>query len=301
MPESSGIKYVGRRIALDLDGEIFEGTISRFNASSCHWNIIFDNGVAEEMDHVDLLLAMDLFQGNSDRSYIGLRVSRKFGSKICDGTIDRFDSRRRLWRIAFDYGDVGEVVEMDHRELLYAIDLFEGKEDEEPTESTNLQVHPSYCAKRKKYQNDDDDDDVQLFFFNCEDLIVKQEHGPERPRRKLKAVKRFDPSSYDPQAHCPIGHGFACPRCSEICSYDSRECEECHLECCWQAGVGVVELKERKVVKQRKNHAGRAEIPVKHSSNDAYTPRKSVEDVTEIYLAMKEEQHQKMRDEAMLL
>ena len=38
-----------------------------------------------------------------------------------------------------------------------------------------------------------------------------------------------------------------CPRYGHGCSYDSKECKECRLECSYEAGVGVVTLKERRV------------------------------------------------------
>ena len=235
-----------------------------------------------------------MFQGNSDRSYIGHRVSREFGRKICDGTVDKFDSRRRRWKITYDYGEVGE---MDHREILYAIDLFDGKDEAMPIERPTRRAKTSRCNKRLKNQSGND---VQLFAFKYDDPTVKQEHSSERPKRKLKAIRRFDPLSYDPQAHCPTGHGFACPRCSSICSYDSRECEECYLECCYEPGVGVVVLKERKVGPRRPRqtkHVGIAETPFKEFNYVppiANGPRKSVEDVTDIVLEMKKEQRQKM-------
>eukprot|EP00581_Thalassiosira_minuscula_P015183 CAMPEP_0183715380 /NCGR_PEP_ID=MMETSP0737-20130205/9622_1 /TAXON_ID=385413 /ORGANISM="Thalassiosira miniscula, Strain CCMP1093" /LENGTH=1459 /DNA_ID=CAMNT_0025944471 /DNA_START=135 /DNA_END=4514 /DNA_ORIENTATION=- len=71
-----------------------------------------------------------------------------------------------------------------------------------------------------------------------------------RSKRKLKAITRFDPQSkYIPPSKfaCRTGDGFLCPRCSYVCSYDSRRCEECALECYYEAGVGVVTLKERRV------------------------------------------------------
>ena len=38
-----------------------------------------------------------------------------------------------------------------------------------------------------------------------------------------------------------------CPRCSFLCSFDSRECEECKLQCYYELGVGpVLTLEERR-------------------------------------------------------
>ena len=77
---------------------------------------------------------------------------------------------------------------------------------------------------------------VQLFAFDP---------TPSPSKRKIKAVSRFDPTSEGNQSDCKTGHGFACPRCSEECSYDSNRCCHCHLECCYQAGLGVVVLRDR--------------------------------------------------------
>ena len=78
------------------------------------------------------------------------------------------------------------------------------------------------------------------------------------PKRKLKCVVKFDPRSSGggggarggggaggrPES-CKAGHGFGCPRCHRVCSYDSRSCPGCGLNCYYEAGVGVVVLKER--------------------------------------------------------
>ncbi|KAL7532858.1 hypothetical protein ACHAXR_008362, partial [Thalassiosira sp. AJA248-18] len=85
--------------------------------------------------------------------------------------------------------------------------------------------------------------DVQLFAF---DAMPGEISGGGRPKRKLKAIARFESMSFDKAAHCKIGEGFSCPRCSAVCSYDSKECEECQLACYYEAGIGVVVLKERR-------------------------------------------------------
>eukprot|EP00957_Ditylum_brightwellii_P156963 11945962-Ditylum_brightwellii.AAC.1 len=41
------------------------------------------------------------------------------------------------------------------------------------------------------------------------------------------------------------GNGFICPQCSELCPYDARECNACHLPCRYVAGTGVVVCRER--------------------------------------------------------
>ena len=90
-------------------------------------------------------------------------------------------------------------------------------------------------------------DDVQLFaqhFGNSQEEGVGDRDGG-RPKRKLKEISRFDPESYDVQTTCKTGEGFPCPRCSFVCSYDSRSCTSCLLPCYYEAGQGVVTLKER--------------------------------------------------------
>lgn len=298
--------YNSRRIAREFDGQIHHGTVDGFDAAYNLWHISYDDGDAEEMNHTELLFAMDLFEGNSDRSYVGRRVSREFGRKVCDGTVDKFDSRRSLWKIAYDYGEVGE---MDHRELLYAVDLFNGKSEAKSSSGKGKRKAPiSHRTKRNKNQSGDD---VQLFAFKCDDPVVKEERSSERPKRKLKVVNRFDPLSYNSQTHCPAGHGFACPRCSSICSYDCRECEECYLSCCYAPGVGPVVLKERTRSPRRKTKAARSEtakasVALKSSSLNgvpqvAKDSRKSIEDVTDILLAVKQEQQKKKAKDAVEL
>jgi len=71
-----------------------------------------------------------------------------------------------------------------------------------------------------------------------------------RPKRKLKCITRFNPYSstnFTSSSNVKCGEGFSCPRCNYVCSYDSKSCEECELECYYEAGVGVVTLKERRV------------------------------------------------------
>lgn len=86
---------------------------------------------------------------------------------------------------------------------------------------------------------------VQLFAFD----VTAEEYNWGRPKRKLKSIARFESMTFDPKkaAGCKIGEGFSCPRCSAVCSYDAKECEDCQLACYYEAGIGVVVLKERKV------------------------------------------------------
>ena len=94
---------------------------------------------------------------------------------------------------------------------------------------------------------DDEDEptNVQLFAFDA----TLEGNNWGRPKRKLKSIARFESMTFDPKkaAQCKIGEGFSCPRCSAVCSYDAKECEDCQLACYYEAGIGVVVLKERKV------------------------------------------------------
>ena len=94
--------YVGKRIAREFDDEIYHGTIDTYHPRRRLWSIKYDDGDAEELDHREVLLAIDLAEGNTELSYVDKRVSRKFGRKVYHGTVDKFDRRARLWHITFD-------------------------------------------------------------------------------------------------------------------------------------------------------------------------------------------------------
>jgi len=99
--------------------------------------------------------------------------------------------------------------------------------------------------KRGRPKTTTDPKNAPLFAFGAAN---EDSSSTGRPKRKLKCVKRFDPMSFNKQqqASCKVGHGFNCPRCMWICSYDSRVCEKCSLECYYEAGIGVVTLRERR-------------------------------------------------------
>ena len=175
MAESKTNKYVGRRISKEFeDHGIYHGTVDSFDAEYDIWHITYDDGDAEEMKLSELLLSMDFFQGKGGRSYIGHRVSRQFGSTICDGKISKFDYKQCRWEIAYNYGGVGE---MDHQELLYARHLFHNKEIEVPEKPMHQQT--SCPSKEKKGERDDG---IQLFAFKSDDSAAKMRCGPERPK-----------------------------------------------------------------------------------------------------------------------
>lgn len=111
------------------------------------------------------------------------------------------------------------------------------------------------------------DSTVQLFAFDYD--VSPKSAIRARPKRKLKSAARFEPFSSVFVDSCKTGQGFACPRCSAVCPYDSRVCGTCSLECCYEAGVGVITLKDRSnvssegsevahtrnILGQRQNHA----------------------------------------------
>lgn len=108
---------------------------------------------------------------------------------------------------------------------------------------------------RKKQRREKND---PLFAFDT----VREEYNWSRPKRKIKSVSRFDPTTTrETQSDCRIGEGFLCPRCSAVCTYDSRQCWRCLLECCYEAGVGVVMLQDRRMsyqpAKKRARPAGK--------------------------------------------
>jgi len=130
--------YIGRRISRLFDDELYHGTVDSFDASSSLWHVTYDDNDAEELDYVELLVAMDLFrevgeagrggrnENGNDSSfpsrYIGRRVSKRFGRKMYHGTVDGADEDHRLWHVTYDDGDAEEL---DHEELLIAMDWYQ--------------------------------------------------------------------------------------------------------------------------------------------------------------------------------
>ena len=109
-------------------------------------------------------------------------------------------------------------------------------------------VHMPIQLREVTDDSSSDDEDIQLFSFNATTNI---NNGGGRPKRKLKAIARFESLTFDQKkssSQCKIGEGFSCPRCSAECSYDCEKCEDCDLECCYEAGIGVVVLKERTAI-----------------------------------------------------
>ncbi|KAL9189794.1 hypothetical protein ACHAXT_009469 [Thalassiosira profunda] len=88
-------------------------------------------------------------------------------------------------------------------------------------------------------------DDVPLFAFDASNTDTRR---GGRPKRKLKAIARFESMSWaGSSVLCKIGEGFACPQCAATCSYDAKECTECRLPCYYEAGMGALVMKEREI------------------------------------------------------
>eukprot|EP00571_Detonula_confervacea_P001961 CAMPEP_0172320828 /NCGR_PEP_ID=MMETSP1058-20130122/41569_1 /TAXON_ID=83371 /ORGANISM="Detonula confervacea, Strain CCMP 353" /LENGTH=1748 /DNA_ID=CAMNT_0013036181 /DNA_START=90 /DNA_END=5336 /DNA_ORIENTATION=+ len=122
--------------------------------------------------------------------------------------------------------------------------LLAGKAGGEGAEVFHHNEDSGRLADDALHDDADESTDVQLFAFD----VTQEEYNWGRPKRKLKAISRFESMTFDSKtANCKIGEGFSCPRCSAVCSYDSKECDECHLSCYYEAGIGVVVLKERNV------------------------------------------------------
>ncbi|KAL9185899.1 hypothetical protein ACHAXT_003676 [Thalassiosira profunda] len=108
---------------------------------------------------------------------------------------------------------------------------------------------PDSVAGTTQQASDDEfsesSDDVPLFAW---DASQTETLSGGRPKRKLKAIARFESMTFDKKAaHTKIGEGFSCPGCTATCSYDAKKCSHCQLSCYYEAGIGVVVLKERKV------------------------------------------------------
>ena len=103
---------------------------------------------------------------------------------------------------------------------------------------------PSTSPLKMVSSDADKAENVQLFAFEYDSGKTGETIG--RPKRKLKAIVRYDPDMAQNQAHgCKTGSGFTCPRCEFTCDYSSKLCSRCQLECYYEAGVGVVSLKNR--------------------------------------------------------
>ena len=101
--------YIGRKITREFDGELYHGTVDSVRTdNNMIWHVTYnDDGDQEELNRRELLFALDLHErlgdnidddddddGDARRApfyYAGRRISKKFGRKIYQGTIDNFD------------------------------------------------------------------------------------------------------------------------------------------------------------------------------------------------------------------
>jgi len=120
------------------------------------------------------------------------------------------------------------------------------------------------------------DSTVQLFAFNYD--VSPKSATRARPKRKLKSAARFEPFSSVFVDSCKTGQGFTCPRCSAICPYDSRVCGTCSLECCYEAGVGVITLKDRSDVSSKGSEGASTRNILSRRRNHAKSPTCNVEE-----------------------
>lgn len=105
---------------------------------------------------------------------------------------------------------------------------------------------PTQKPKNKKRKLTVEKIDSPLFAFN----VSQEGNNWERPKRRIKSIPRFDPTfvkETKSKQSCKIGEGFTCPQCASICSYDSKQCYSCQLECCYEAGIGVVVIHSRRI------------------------------------------------------
>ena len=108
-------------------------------------------------------------------------------------------------------------------------------------------VLPSSSPLKKTSSESKNSESTQLFAF--EYTSGQGDEASTRPKRKLKATVRYDPDMVNLHKNgCKTGSGFVCPRCDFVCEYSSKVCSECQLECYYEAGVGVVSLKERESI-----------------------------------------------------
>ena len=299
-------KYVGRRVHRVVDGRSVSGTVmaaapggggGSVPPSARRWRVAYDDGTAVDLDRRALLRGLDMHwerdaAARSDRSHVGRRVARKFGAAVVAGTIVRRVPARGSggrWRVAYDWGGVDVL---DRRELWSAMDLFQdegGEEDAEGRQERDEAAPAESVAspRGRRERPRDGGDRAPLFSFDRGDA-PDPDRDRQRPRRTLREVRRFDPLSYDAKAvraraGCPIGRGFACPRCAAACGYDATRCATCGLECGYIPGVGA------RVTRAR---------PAGRGAGAARDRRESVEDVTDL---MMRERRKRLLEDAIMI
>lgn len=133
-----GSVYTWCRVSREFNGVMYDGSVDSYDKKYQVWHVIFDDGDAEELDHTELLIAMDAFKGEGDEEHIGRRIVRIFDGKHFGATIDRYDPEERFWHALHDDGDEEEL---DHVELLEAEDLH--------YRTVTVKEHKKRSAKKK--------------------------------------------------------------------------------------------------------------------------------------------------------
>ena len=59
--------HVGKRVAKEYDGEIYEGTVAKFLSRRRLWDVAYNDGDAEEMDAEELQAAMALYEARYEK------------------------------------------------------------------------------------------------------------------------------------------------------------------------------------------------------------------------------------------
>ncbi|EJK57812.1 hypothetical protein THAOC_22109 [Thalassiosira oceanica] len=172
-----GSVYTWCRVSRDFNGVMYDGSVDSYDKKRQVWHVTFDDGDEEEIDHLELLTAIDAFKGEADEEHIGRRIVRIFDGKHFGATIDRYDAKERYWHALHDDGDEEEL---DHAEVLQARDLHYRtvtlKEHKETSTTKSLGAKISVSAAEKK----------QVAFVNPEDEIPVG--GSPSPKRIVEEV-----------------------------------------------------------------------------------------------------------------
>lgn len=117
-----GTSYVGSDIARTINNELYTGTITNYYPRRSLWRVTYTDDDEEELNHLEVLHAINLAQNNEPTSHVGKRVARKFENVVYFGNIDKYDGKEKLWHILFDDDDQEEL---EFEEVLFALDLYE--------------------------------------------------------------------------------------------------------------------------------------------------------------------------------
>lgn len=117
-----GTSYVGSDIARTINNELYTGTVTNYYPRRSLWRVTYSDDDEEELNHLEVLHAINLAQNNEPTSHVGKRVARKFENVVYFGIIDKYDGKEKLWHVNFDDDDEEEL---EFEEVLFALDLYE--------------------------------------------------------------------------------------------------------------------------------------------------------------------------------